>query len=105
GAGVDLAYREQGAGPVVLLIHGIAADAESWRPVVERLSDRARVLAYDRRGYGGSDAPQEYRRTTVQEQAQDAVCLLRSLAAEPVVLCGADFGALICLELALHHPL
>jgi pimeloyl-ACP methyl ester carboxylesterase len=63
------------------------------------------VIAYDRRGYGASQAPQEYRRTTVQEQAQDAAALLSSLGIGPVMLGGADLGALICLELALHHRL
>ncbi|HEV3228733.1 MAG TPA: alpha/beta hydrolase [Solirubrobacteraceae bacterium] len=105
GAGVELAYRERGAGTAVLLIHGMAADAESWGPVAERLAERARVIAYDRRGYGASQAPEGYRRTTVQEQAQDAESVLRSLDADPVVLCGEDFGALICLELALRHAL
>src|SRR5215210_6203795 len=80
-AGVELAYRELGEGDAVLLVHGMADDAAGWEDVVDALSDRARVIAYDRRGYGRSGAPDPYQRTTVQEQAQDAAALLRALDA------------------------
>jgi len=104
-AGIELAYGEQGGGEAVVLVHGVASDASGWAPVVSRVADRARVITYDRRGYGASQAPEDYRRTTVQEQALDAHTLVRSLDAEPALLCGADFGALICLELALRSSL
>jgi pimeloyl-ACP methyl ester carboxylesterase len=105
GAGVELSYQEQGAGDAVVLVHGVAGSAADWEPVISRLAGRARVIAYDRRGYGDSEAPEQYRRTTVQEQAQDAATLVRSLDAEPTLLCGADLGALICLELAVRSSL
>jgi pimeloyl-ACP methyl ester carboxylesterase len=61
------------------------------------------VVTFDRRGYGASGAPEPYERTTVAEQAEDVAALLRALAPGPVVLGGADFGALACLEVALRH--
>ena len=72
GAGVALNVVEHGSGAPVLLIHGLAADAETMEPVAQALADEARVIAYDRRGYGSSGAPEPYRGTTVEEQAQDA---------------------------------
>ncbi len=104
GLGVELAVAEQGDGPPVLLVHGMAADATTWAPVREELAGRARVIAYDRRGYGGSSAPVPYERTTVQEQAEDAAALLSALDVGAAVLCGADFGALVCLDLLVRHP-
>ncbi len=104
GLGVDLAVAQEGDGPPVLLVHGMAADGATWEPVRSALAGAARVITYDRRGYGGSGAPEPYERTTVQEQAEDAATLLAALDAAPAVLCGADFGALVCLDLLVRHP-
>jgi pimeloyl-ACP methyl ester carboxylesterase len=103
GAGVALAYEQRGDGPTVLLVHGIADDAAGWRELGEQLAPVARAIAYDRRGYGASGAPEPYERTTVEEQAEDAAALLRALDAAPAVLCGRDFGALVCLDLCKRH--
>ena len=102
--GLELAYREQGTGPAVLLVHGLASDAEAWAPAADALCDRARVISYDRRGYGGSEAPEPYVSTTVVEQARDASELLEALDAAPAVLCGEDLGALVCLDLLVRLP-
>jgi pimeloyl-ACP methyl ester carboxylesterase len=103
GAGVALNVVARGAGAPVLLIHGLASDAEAMGPVAEALAGEARVIAYDRRGYGSSGAPEPYRGTTVEEQAQDAAALLAALDAGPVVVCGEGFGALVALDLAKRH--
>ena len=103
GAGVRLAYRERGEGEPVLLVHGMADDAASWDEVFDALGGRARVIAYDRRGYGSSGAPDPYERTTVQEQAEDAAALLRALSAFPALVSGRDLGALVCLDLIRRH--
>lgn len=103
GAGVPLAVVEWGDGPPVLLVHGLAADSQTLAAVAEALADRARVIAYDRRGYGQSGAPEPYAATTVEEQAEDAAALLHALDAEPALVCGDGFGALIALDLAKRH--
>jgi pimeloyl-ACP methyl ester carboxylesterase len=103
GLGVELSYEEQGAGAPVLLVHGIADGAAGWREVSRALAGEARVIAYDRRGYGGSDAPEPYERTTVEEQAEDAAMLLRGLDAAPAVVCGRDLGAVVALDLVRRY--
>jgi pimeloyl-ACP methyl ester carboxylesterase len=103
GAGVPLAYVERGTGPAVLLVHGLASDAEALAPVAEALASDARVIAYDRRGYGSSGAPEPYEGTSVEEQAEDAAALLRALGAAPAVVAGDGFGALVALDLAKRH--
>jgi pimeloyl-ACP methyl ester carboxylesterase len=67
------------------------------------LAGEARVIAYDRRGYGASGAPDPYQGTTVEEQAEDAAALLRALDAAPALVCGDGFGALVALDLAKRH--
>ncbi len=104
GAGVPLAYAESGSGPTVLLIHGMAADRSVWADAAAALAGDARVISYDRRGYGGSGAPEPYERTTVAEQAEDAAALLEALGAAPAVACGVDIGALAILDLLLRRP-
>ena len=88
GIGVDLAYVERGEGPAVLLIHDLAADALTFTPVLEALAPHARAIAYDRRGYGASGAPESYERTTVQEQGEDAGALLHELGVEHALIAG-----------------
>ena len=103
GAGVPLAFVERGEGPAVLLVHGIASDAAALAGPCEELAADARVIAYDRRGYGASGAPEPYGGTTVEEQAEDAGALLRALDAHPAVVCGDGFGALVALDLLRRH--
>ena len=104
GAGVPLAYESSGSGPPVLLVHGIGTGRAAWSATAGALAAEAQVIAYDRRGYGESGAPEPYTRTTVSEQAEDAAALLAALGAGPAVACGADLGALVVLDLLLRHP-
>ncbi|MCP9488321.1 MAG: alpha/beta hydrolase [Solirubrobacteraceae bacterium MAG38_C4-C5] len=104
GAGVALAYEEAGPpdGPAVVLVHDMAADARTWAPVAQALAGR--VIAYDRRGYGGSGAPEPYRATTVSEQAEDLAALVAGLGAAPALLAGEGLGALAVLDVLRRHP-
>jgi pimeloyl-ACP methyl ester carboxylesterase len=99
GAGVPLAVDVSGEGPDVLLLHGMGESRQAWTPI-----PGARTIAYDRRGYGDSGAPEPYRATTVAEQAQDALAVLQALDAGPVVAGASDFAALIVLDLLMRHP-
>lgn len=102
GAGVALAVHTGGepSARAVLLIHGIASNARAWAPVAERLAgDGHYVISYDRRGYGGSGAPQLYSATTVLEQAQDAIAILDGLGLHHVLAAGDGFGAIVALDL------
>jgi pimeloyl-ACP methyl ester carboxylesterase len=101
--GVDLAYDERGSGEPIVLVHGTATARTVWRELVEALGDRARTIAYDRRAYGDSGAPEPYGGTTVGEQADDLAELIQSLAAAPALLCGHELGALACLDVLARH--
>jgi pimeloyl-ACP methyl ester carboxylesterase len=104
GAGVPLHYVARGDGAPVLFVHGLAADAEAMAPVASAVAAAgARAIAYDRRGYGASGAPEPYGGTTVEEQAEDAAALLRALDAGPAIVAGDGFGALVALDLAKRH--
>ncbi len=104
GAGVELHVEVDGDGPPLLLVHGLAADAGGFAGLVAALAGRAMTIAYDRRGYGSSGAPEPYTATTVAEQAEDAAAVLEALGARGAVAVGDGFGALVVLDLAKRHP-
>jgi pimeloyl-ACP methyl ester carboxylesterase len=105
GAGVALHYAERGDGQALLIVHAMASDGAAWAASLDELAAAgARAIAYDRRGYGDSGAPQPYLATTVQEQSEDAAALLNALGAAPAVLVGEGFGALVVLELLVRRP-
>jgi pimeloyl-ACP methyl ester carboxylesterase len=102
--GIEIAWSEAGEGPPVLLVHETAASGAVWRDVIEALAGRVRAVTYDRRGWGASSAPEGYRRTTVEEQSEDAVALLEAAKATPAVVIGAEVGAMVALDLLLRRP-
>jgi pimeloyl-ACP methyl ester carboxylesterase len=99
--GVDLAFEASGEGAATVLVHGMAATAGTWGTLGDL---PGRTIAYDRRGYGDSAAPEPYTATTVSEQAEDLAQLVAALDAAPALLVGADFGALVVLDVLLRHP-
>ncbi len=101
--GVEIAWSERGRGPSVLLVHETAAIGAVWDPLAEALAPQFRAIAYDRRGWGGSSEPDEYRRTTVEEQSEDAAALLETVADQPALVCGAGLGGVIALDLLLRR--
>src|SRR5207244_9413365 len=49
-----LRFRDEGAGPAVILLHGWTLDLEMWDPQVARLRQAYRLVRVDGRGYGFS---------------------------------------------------
>jgi pimeloyl-ACP methyl ester carboxylesterase len=101
--GVELAFEEHGSGPPVVFVHGTATARTVWRETIAALGDGVRAIAYDRRAYGDSGAPEPYGGTTVGEQADDLAQLIAALDAAPALLVGHELGALAALDLLLRH--
>jgi pimeloyl-ACP methyl ester carboxylesterase len=89
--------------PVVLCLHEAGTTGAIWAPLQEALAEHATVLAPDRPGWGDTEAPEGYERTTVAEQAGFAAQIAREQG-RPVVVCGAGIGAVAALELLLAEP-
>lgn len=104
--GIELRTLDRGAGDSVLLLHESGTDHLIWEPVVEALigSGEMRVIAPDRRGWGESEVPDGYSRTTIEEQSEDGAALIERLAVAPAVVCGAGIGAICALDLLLRRP-
>ncbi|HEY4351056.1 MAG TPA: alpha/beta hydrolase [Paraburkholderia sp.] len=86
----------------VLLLHGIAERAETWRAWVPQLARRYRVLRPDLRGFGRSSAlPAGF---TIADWADDIVQMIATLERTRVHLVATKLGALIAFELAQRQP-
>jgi pimeloyl-ACP methyl ester carboxylesterase len=85
-------------------VHEAATSSEVWRPLAAAVGGRAPGAAYDRRGWGRSGAPEDYRRTTIEEQTADAEAAIEALGVGPATVTGAGIGAIVALELAVHRP-
>jgi len=86
----------------VVLSHALGCDLSMWDSLANQLAQDCRVIAYDHRGHGSSDAPDgPY---TMAELADDAARLLRELDTGPVVWIGLSMGGMVGQELALRHP-
>lgn len=100
--GCKLAYREEGSGRPLVLIHGSPGEGRSWARVVPHLEERFRTICPDLPGYGGSD------RLEVDEAAGRMVAMGAAVArlvdslGEPARLVGHSFGGNIALQAALQ---
>jgi pimeloyl-ACP methyl ester carboxylesterase len=93
-----------GAGPVVLLAHGFGGSARNFGPQMRALKDRYRVVRYDARGHGRSDAPSDPSAYTPATFVDDMRRVLDEVEADRAVVGGLSMGAGIALRFALAHP-
>jgi len=101
--GVELHYDQAGQGSTVVLVHGGMCDSAEWRPVLARLSESHRAIAYSRR----NAHPNEIQANLpwgIREHAADLAALLVELGAAPADLVGESYGAFVVLECAMRNP-
>lgn len=101
--GVALAARVGGRedGPAVVLVHGFPDSSGVWDEVVERLAPDHRVVAYDVRGAGDSQAPDARRGYRLEQLADDLVAVADATCPDrPVHVVGHDWGAIQAFEAA-----
>lgn len=100
-----IAYREAGPsdGPVVVLLHGLASDADTWDKAFDLLAGRGlRVLAVDLLGHGESDKPEnDY---LLDDFVESLTQFLDALAVPRATLCGHSFGGAIAMYFGTRHP-
>jgi pimeloyl-ACP methyl ester carboxylesterase len=100
--GLRMYYELAGAGPPLVLIAGLGLDVSECGQLIDALAGRYRVLAFDNRGAGQTDKPDEP--YTVSQMADDTAGLMRALGIERAHVVGMSLGGRIALELALEHP-
>ena len=103
--GMRLHYRidaaERSEAPWLLLANALGADVTMWAPQIAAFSSRFRVLRFDTRGLGCSDAPAgPY---TVDQWTHDVLGLFDALSIERAHFCGLSMGGLIGIALGVRH--
>lgn len=97
-------YRLEGADdkPVLILSHSLGLDHGMWDAQASDLLPHFRVLRYDTRGHGASDAPPgDY---SIEMLARETLALADGLGIETFALCGLSMGGMIGQWLAVHAP-
>jgi pimeloyl-ACP methyl ester carboxylesterase len=97
--GEQIRYFRTGAGPPLLLLHGLLGGSFCWRRNMQALSLRHTVLAIDLPGHGESDAP-GHLNCSMPAQAHRVSSLLERLELEEVDVVGCSWGGAIAMFLA-----
>jgi len=101
---LTVSYYDEGPddAPVVIFIHGFPFNKSMWNKQVEALKDDYRVIAYDVRGHGNSDAGNDD--FTIDLFVSDLLRFMDELGIVKTVLCGLSMGGYITLNAVEKHP-
>lgn len=102
--GVDLAVVEAGAGPPLLLVHGLGGSKEDLTEHFDALARRARVVTFDHRGHGESDKPDSAAAYSFDRLAADTLVVADALGLGAFRLLGYSMGGMVARRLALAVP-
>jgi pimeloyl-ACP methyl ester carboxylesterase len=100
--GHDVAYRVAGSGPPLLLVHGMAGSASTWRYVMPELARDHTVIAPDLPGHGRSAKGRgDYSLGSLASNLRD---LLVTLGHERVTIVGQSLGGGVAMQFAYQYP-
>jgi pimeloyl-ACP methyl ester carboxylesterase len=102
-AGVRLHVAESGGGSPVLCLHGFLEHWRQWRPLMDALASRHRVVAPDLRGINLSERPPAVEDYAMGLLVADVVALLNHLGGR-CALVGHGLGGLLAWTVAALHP-
>jgi len=89
-------------GEALLFSNSLGTTYELWQPQLHALSSSFRIIRYDTRGHGASDAPAgSY---TIDMLGQDALAILDAAGADRAHMCGLSLGGLTAMWLGVHAP-
>jgi pimeloyl-ACP methyl ester carboxylesterase len=101
----EISYDEAGAGPPLVLLHGLGASSADWAKQVEAFAPGFRVITIDTRGCGGSrDLRAPHGPFTMAQLADDVAAVLTHLNTGPAHVVGWSMGGMIAFQLAASAP-
>lgn len=102
--GIDIYYELWGDGPSLVMAHGFCGCTDEWRPLVLPLAKRRRLLLYDVRGHGHTEAPNDPALYSMPIFAADQAALMRALGIERAHVGGGSMGGMIAAQFAVEYP-
>lgn len=106
---IEMFYDERGAGQPVLFIHGYPLSRQMWQPQLDDLSEAARIITPDLRGYGETESgPYDLNNPapiSMEQFADDCAALLNTLGIQQkVMVCGLSMGGYVALAFYRKYP-
>jgi 3-oxoadipate enol-lactonase len=99
---IALLERLDAENPIPLVfLHAFPLNATMWKPQLEALADRYRLVAVDLRGFGKSEPFDGI--ATMETYAADVLAVLDARGFERVVLVGLSMGGYVALTFARHY--
>ena len=99
--GDRIAYRDEGQGETLLLVHGMAGSSATWRELIPRLARNYRVVAPDLLGHGASDKPRgDYSLGAFAVWLRD---FIDELGIARATVIGQSLGGGIAMQFAYQH--
>jgi pimeloyl-ACP methyl ester carboxylesterase len=102
--GIPLYLDQDGAGPPLVLVHGLGDDSGLWAPAVAGLRDQFTLLRFDLRGHGLSGGERPDGPADLALLDADLVALLDRLGVQRASDIGHDLGGTIVQRLAFGSP-
>lgn len=102
--GIRLHYEVHGEGDPLVLAHGFGASLEMWAEQIGPFSQKYRVVVYDMRGHGRTEAPRDLSSYTLDEYVEDQRQLMDHLGIDTAYVGGLSMGGGVALRFALTHP-
>lgn len=99
---IELYYEDQGSGPAVVLLAGLASDSQSWLTTSQHLSKQFRVISPDNRCSGRTRPATTA--ASIEWMADDTAALLNHLHITEATILGHSMGGFIAIAMALRHP-
>lgn len=88
--------------PVIVFSNSLGTDFRIWDLLIEKLKGRYRIIRYDKRGHGLSDAPPAP--YAMEDHVSDLAALLGHLGVARAAVCGLSVGGVIAQGLAASRP-
>jgi pimeloyl-ACP methyl ester carboxylesterase len=101
--GVRVWFEEHGQGMAMLLTHGYGSTSGMWQPQWEALGKRFRVIVWDLRGHGRSDAPSDESLYSEEAAVGDMAAVLDACGVTTAVVGGLSLGGYLSLAFHLAH--
>jgi pimeloyl-ACP methyl ester carboxylesterase len=101
---VQLHYKLEGSGPLVVMLHGFPEFWWSWRYQIPALTKNYRVVVPDMRGYNLSEKPKNVNDYRIPILIEDIRQLILTLGEQEAYIVGHDWGCIVSWAFASEHP-
>lgn len=104
GVGLETLVAGPADAPGLLLVHGFGGAKEDFGDHLDALARDHRVVTFDHRGHGSSDAPVDRRAYSLDRLAADTLAVADACELREVRLLGHSMGGMVTRRAALHEP-